>query len=157
MTDNAADVSPVRTARHAAMNLLSRREHGRRELLRKLAGRYQEEEVEAAVRQLAEDGLQSDERFAESFARQRMQRGYGPQRIQKELLARGVSGSVADRALQSMEREEGVSWRRVAREALRKKYGEPALPGDFSERARRVQFLQRRGFAEDDLREPGDW
>lgn len=141
---------PERTARHAAMDLLARREHGRRELQRKLERRYSADEIDEVVGVLSEEGLQSDERFAASFARERMLRGYGPRRIQSELLKKGISGSLADQAIRTLERSEGVSWRRVARDALKKKFGDSELPEEYAERARCLRFLQNRGFAGDD-------
>jgi regulatory protein len=144
---------PERSVRHAAMDLLSRREHGRRELERKLAQRYGPKEVDETLQRLAKEGLQSDPRFALSFARERVLRGFGPLRIQQELLKRGVSGNVADRALQALEREESIDWQRVAREVLLKKFGDGELPRDFADRAKRLRFLQYRGFAETDLSE----
>ena len=133
------------------MDLLARREHGRQELERKLGRRFDPGELQAALSALAREGLQSDARFAEGFARERVLRGYGPRRIQQELLQRGVSGSVADRALRDLETGEHLDWRRLARQALEKKFGESALPADFAERARRLRFLQYRGFSTEEL------
>ncbi len=133
------------------MDLLARREHSRRELGRKLRRRYDADEVEEALATLAEEDLQSDARFAAVFARERMLRGSGPQRIQRELLERGVSGSAADAALRALQEEEGVDWRRIARAALEKKFGDGELPEAYTERARRLRFLQYRGFSEEDI------
>jgi regulatory protein len=133
------------------MDLLARREHSRRELGHKLRRRYDADEVETALITLAEENLQSDERFAMVFARERMLRGMGPQRIQRELLERGVSGAIADAALRDLQEEEGVHWPQIARAALEKKFGDADLPAAFEERARRLRFLQYRGFSEDDI------
>lgn len=144
-----------RTARHAAMDLLARREHSRQELQRKLGRRYDAEDIQEALGRLSEEGLLSDERFALSFARERVSKGYGPQRIQQELLQRGVSGTIADRAVQELQAQESLDWSRMARDALRKKFGDDRLPQEFAERARRLRFLQYRGFAVDELRGDG--
>jgi regulatory protein len=143
--------SQQRSVRHAAMDLLARREHSRRELERKLRGRYDPDEIDEALAKLAAESLQCDARFALSFARERALRGIGPQRIQRELLQRGVSGSTADHALRTLEEREGINWQRVAREALQKKFGHPALPAEYDDRVRRLRFLQYRGFAGDEL------
>lgn len=139
------------TPRNAAMRLLAQREHTRQELLRKLQSRFDRTELEEALGRLSDERLQSDSRFARTFARERALKGQGPQRIQSELLQRGVSGSDADAALRSLPAEEGIDWLVQARRVLRKKYGSPQLPAEFSERARRLRFLQYRGFAPDQL------
>ena len=133
------------------MDLLARREHSRRELERKLSKRYDPAEIDEALARLVDDDLQNDARFALSFARERALRGIGPQRIQRELLQRGVSGSTADRALQLLENQEGINWQDVARDALQKKFGQAEMPSDYSDRVRRLRFLQYRGFSGDEL------
>jgi regulatory protein len=139
------------TARGAAMRLLAQREHSRQELLRKLQPRFERSELEEALLRLSDECLQSDSRFARVYARERALKGMGPQRIQSELLQRGISGSDADGALRALLAEEGIDWLTQARRVLRKKYGSPQLPADFPERARRLRFLQYRGFAADQL------
>lgn len=139
----------VATPRAAAMDLLARREHSRFELLHKLARRFGDSEpgdgLEAAIDTLAAEGLQSDERFALSFTRERLQRGHGPRRIRVELQRRGVEDTLIDAALAEVPAEEGTSWAGQARRVLAKRFGdEPAA--DFPERARRMRFLDQRGF-----------
>lgn len=140
-----------RSPRHAAMDLLARREHSRAELARKLMKRYEHEAVEEALDGLAGEGLQSDHRFAEAFARERALRGYGPGRIVAELGQRGVEAATAESAIAAMAREEQIDWRAAALEALEKKFGSRELPGDFAERARRLRFLNYRGFNTADI------
>lgn len=133
------------------MNLLARREHSRRELHRKLVSRFDGQEVDDALRRLAEEGLQSDRRFALSYTRERALRGYGPLKIEQELLQRGVSGCEAGAALRALADEEGLHWSALARAALEKKFGMAAMPDDFAERAKRLRFLQYRGFRTEDI------
>lgn len=142
MIDDDVDqeASPV-AARRAAMDLLARREHSRRELLRKLGQRFAPAVLEQVLEQLAHDGLQSDHRFAESYVRQRSERGYGPLRLVRELRERGVAGRLADDAVAGA----GRDWSALARATLRRKYG-AAPPGDRRELGRRLRFLYRRGF-----------
>jgi regulatory protein len=128
------------------MDLLARREHSRLELTRKLRRRYAPEEVEAALEALADEGLQSETRFATAFARERMLRGYGPLRIVSELGERGVNEALAVVALREVCEEEGVDWRLQAQAVLLKKFGIDALPADYTERVRCLRFLSYRGF-----------
>ena len=130
----------ARSARHVAMDLLSRREHSCTELRRKLALReFAEDEIDQAVTALAAEGLASDLRFAEAFVAARVRRGQGPRRIQLELDARGVAETLAREPLAS------VDWGAAVRAARVKKFG-PELPGEFKERARQAKFLEYRGF-----------
>lgn len=132
--------------RNAAMNLLARREHSRTELERKLRSRFSPQELDEALQRLVDEQLQSDERFAMSFTRERMRRGHGPLRISAELTQRGVDSVLADRAIAAIPRDEGVSWQSVAAEALAKKFGY-APAQDIQEKARRIRFLRYRGFS----------
>ena len=64
--------SEVSQARYSAMNLLARREHSYVELERKLKQRgFADSVIEQALQRLQEQGLQSDQRFVESFIRAR--------------------------------------------------------------------------------------
>ncbi|MEE4280282.1 MAG: regulatory protein RecX [Halieaceae bacterium] len=136
---------PEQSPRRAAMDLLARREHSRRELQLKLTKRFDERQVIEALDRLRDEGLQSDERFAASFTRERLLRAYGPLRVRAELRQRGVDETVIDEVLARIPAEEGRSWSDAARDALRRRFGEsPAV--DIKERARRARYLYQRGF-----------
>jgi len=139
--DGTAD-RPSRTAYDKALGLLARREHSRRELRQKLdRGGFTRDETLAAVEQLGEQGYQDDERFAASLFRSRVGQGYGPARIRAELRSQGVSDAAVRELIESAD----VDWHDLAASQLRRKYG--AASSDPAERARRAQFLLRRGFA----------
>jgi len=142
------------TPRKAAMDLLARREHSARELCSKLSRRFPRDAAACAVAQLGEEGLQSDERFAESFARERFLRAYGPRRIRAELQQRGVSAALIGAALSRVVKQEGRSWADLAREALQRRFGSRPS-SDLREKARRQRFLYQRGFEADVLRGEG--
>ncbi len=125
------------------MDLLARREHSYRELLQKLALRFAAADlVRAELDRLRDEKLQSDQRFAEAYLYSRAQRLYGPQRIKAELRERGVADDiVADVFAQS-----GIDWSENQRKLLLTKFGtKPAA--DFKEKAKRLRFLQYRGFS----------
>ena len=136
---NPADI------RRSAMNLLARREHSQRELREKLKSRFAEPElIEDVLAALANENLQSDQRFAESFVRQRLSRGYGPLRLRQEIKQRGLCDGDLDAALASLEPD----WIELAERCYRKKFGAgPAA--DIQEKARRGRFMSYRGFARD--------
>ena len=135
------------TARHAAMNLLARREHSLQELRRKLGSRYEAEELENALLSLVQDKLQCDVRFADSYARERIRKGFGPMKISAELQKRGVWSSIVDQALQRVLEEGGHTWQRLAEQVLAQKFGN-APSADLKEKSRRIRLLESRGFGQ---------
>ena len=134
-------------ARKKAMDLLARREHGLAELERKLIAVGFGADVAAdALQQLAEEGLQSDRRFVESFVQSRINQGKGPLRIHADLGQRGVAPSLIDDVLGAA----GEDWVALARNARQRKFGRSG-PADFKDKARQMRFLQYRGFEPDQV------
>lgn len=132
-----------------AMNLLARREHSRAELSDKLGRRFDgaDEAIEQVLEQLAEEGLQSDERFSEAYVASRERQGKGPLRIAQELGQKGVASELFEPFL-----EEGHSrWWELALSVRIKRFGE-APAESAKERARQARFLQYRGFSPDQAR-----
>lgn len=146
--DDALRTVDPAEVRLAAMDLLARREHSMEELRQKLRRRFPDPELlDSVLGRLADDNLQSDGRFAESYARQRAGRGYGPVRIRQEMRERGLSDSAIAAAFADAE----LDWSCNAGTVFRKKFGEPASVAE-KERARRARFMQYRGFAADHYR-----
>lgn len=149
-SDNSSDRDKeklVQALRYAAMNLLARREHSRKEIRDKLIRKLDPDigQLDAVLDRLAEQDLLSDQRFGEAFVRWRVARGQGPVRIRMELGERGVD---ADEALSQC----AVDWFTLALEVAEKRFGtSPAV--DHKERAKRVRFLQYRGFTGAQVRE----
>ena len=145
MHDGNADPGAVSAAdiRLAAMNLLARREHSLAELRQKLRRRFPDEiALETELQKLVSEKLQSDQRYAESFARQRATRGYGPLRVRQEMREKGLSDQAIGESLETLE----LDWSALAAQVLRKKFG-PHACADIKEKARRVRFMQYRGFS----------
>lgn len=138
----------MQSPRNAAMNLLARREHSLRELQQKLARRFDKHELDLALAKLSDENLQSDQRFAQSFTRERMLRGIGPLRIESELRQRGVQRQIIDHVLVFVPEDEGFSWRSVAKGVLQRKFGDER-PVDVAEKSKRLRFLAYRGFGEE--------
>lgn len=133
---------PTRTAYDKALGLLARREHSRRELKQKLErGGFARDESAVALERLGDQGYQDDDRFAASLFRSRAGQGYGPARIRAELRSQGVSDATIRELMENTE----IDWHDLAASQLRRRYGGPSA--DPAERARRAQFLLRRGFA----------
>lgn len=140
--------------RQAAIGLLARREHSRRELEQKLHRRGATGEMIAeALDGLTADGLQSDERFTESFIQARRARGFGALRVRSELRERGIEPALIERHL-----NEVADPLEQIEEVRRKRFG-PELPENFKEQARQSRFLQYRGFPVEQIRRlfRNDW
>jgi len=145
LADDSAGVCQESYA--TALRLLARREHSELELRHKLIGRsFTDTIVDAVVIQLLDQGLLSDQRFAEVYARGRFERGYGPLRIRAELRERGVSGDLTEQNLAELSR----SWVESASQQRSKRFGRQ-FPGDYRERAKQMRFLQQRGFTSDQI------
>ena len=126
-----------------ALRHLVRREHSRSELARKLATfTPSPEALEQLLDALVARKQLSDERYAELRARQ-LSRKYGAARIRLDLKSKGVDGDIVERVCA----EDEVA---RARAILARKYRTGAATRE--ERARRMRFLQSRGFSHDTIR-----
>ena len=132
--------------RERALRHLSRRDHSRAELARKLAAHGDADEIDAVIERMGELGLQSDTRYAEAFVRGKAGR-FGASRLRSELARRGIDRDLINEAIAG-ECVESEGDR--ARAVLRGRFTEP--PADAREWARQARFLQTRGFAPDLIR-----
>jgi len=98
------------------------------------------EQIDALLDVLVQEGLQSDERFAESYIRFRSRRGFGLRRLLQELEQRGVSASIVNQAVSVSE----VDFFQVAEVAFRKKFSRKAAT--IMEKSKQVRFMEYRGF-----------
>lgn len=143
------------TVRDKAIDLLSRREHSRAELQDKLRLRdYPHDLITEVLDECVANNYQSDERFAESFVRARVNRGYGEMKIRAELQARGIGSELMGLAVEASD----VDWKANAEEALKKKFLNAALAGNGTEnvrdrkfRGKMQRFLQNRGYNPDQI------
>ena len=135
------------------MALLTRREHSRAELRRKLLQReHDSHEVDAALDRLAERGLQSDSRYAEAIARNRESGGHGPNRIRADLRHQGLPEDDISAALEALDPD----WTQRAVQLLERRFGR-ADDGRFDVtdqklRNRQLELLLRRGFDQESAR-----
>jgi regulatory protein len=140
--ESLRDPDDATACRHRGMDLLSRREHSRLELERKLTERgFGAECVQSVLDRLQEDNLLNEGRFVESFVRARVGKGQGPTRIYADLSQRGVD---MNRARVWLEQAE-VNWPSLAAGVREKRFGS-GRPQDLKARARQARFLEYRGF-----------
>ncbi|PJK08122.1 recombination regulator RecX [Lysobacteraceae bacterium NML120232] len=137
------------TPAQRALGLLVRREHSRKELLQKLKARgIADEEAHAAVAQMTDAGWQSNQRFAESLARNRAMQGYGPLHIRAELAAHGLESETISHAIESVEE----NWAQLAHNLVQRRFGE-ALAEDPARQRKAADLLLRRGFTREQMRQ----
>ena len=133
------------SAKSVAVRLLSRREHSAFEIRNKLSQRdFENKEIEQAIVELQQGGWLSDERFAEAYIRMRQKKGFGPVRISREVNERGVKESIVDDYLQA----DDEGWQQTLEQQYLKKYKSRSI-ADYNDKAKRIRFLQYRGFALD--------
>lgn len=142
MTRSTAGVS----LKARAVGLLSRREHSRSELRRKLAPHCEDpSELEALLDDLERGNWLSEERFAESLAHRHAPR-HGVRRILQELrrhdLPEETVAGIAE-ALRGTELER-------ARTVWNRRFGKP--PADAREFGRQYRYMLARGFTAEALR-----
>ena len=129
--------------RARALRLLARREHSRAELGRKLAPRAASPEaLQSLLDSLEQKQQLSNARFASERARV-LSRKFGAARIRLDLKSKGVGEEIIDSVAL-----EGEAGRAAA--ILARKYRDPAATRE--EIARRMRFLQQRGFSHDTIR-----
>ncbi|MBK1648413.1 hypothetical protein CKO36_07360 [Rhabdochromatium marinum] len=77
--------------------MLSRREHSRYELERKLRERgLPAPEIAAVLDDLEHSGQLQDARMVETYVAERLAKGFGPLRVRAELQARGIEDALID-------------------------------------------------------------
>lgn len=125
------------------LRLLMRREHSQKELLKKLITKgFQQEDILPVITELAEQGWQSDQRYAESYTRHRLQKGYGELAITYELKQNGIK----DFDIESVLFDIADDWLSLIQQVYKKKYGDNNKKLSSPERAKQTRFLLQRGF-----------
>lgn len=134
-------------AKNAAIYLLARREHSRKELETKLAARSELIDLDLVLDDLIDCGYQSDQRFTESFIRMRASQGQGIIKIRFELQRKGVDAELIARSFETAE----IDWFEIAADKYCRKYQAALEVGDYKERAKRMRFMAQRGFSAEQI------
>jgi regulatory protein len=126
-----------------ALDLVSRREHSRHELMQKLDQRYPETSsiIEQVLDKLEINKILDDERFAEMYLNSRARKGFGPKKIEMELNSRRVNSLFISNAIEAYE-----NWLENAQKVLKKKFKDQK-PLDYQSKMKQKQFLFSRGFS----------
>ena len=130
------------TIYNKALDIISRREHSKKEVRDKLLKKFDDLNViEDVIEKLIKNSLLNDSRYAEMYTRARKRKGFGPKRIGYELNSRGVSETLSSIAI----KEEG-GWLEEAENAFNKKFKD-GISLDFKTKLKQKSFLQNRGFS----------
>ncbi len=142
-TSNLSRDNTSSQIKEAALRLLSYREHSQKELLNKLSAKgFDIADIQPVLQELTEQGWQSDTRYAESYTRHRLKKGYGALAINHELKQSGISQFDIDSVLFDVAED----WLSLIKQVYEKKYGEHQKL-TLAERAKRSRFLLQRGFS----------
>lgn len=132
----------IAAIRKRAIRLLARREHSLYELTTKLAAHFEPELIAQTLTQLVHEGLQSDQRFTESFIHTCYNRGKGPLWIHQALQQRRVDTALID----TMINDTDEKWAHLAAIVYQKKFANQPL-GNHQDKAKRLRFMEQRGFS----------
>ena len=128
--------------KNAAIALLAQREQSKKELRVKLQRKFaQKSLIDAVIDDLSSAGLQSDERFVETFLRAKKSAGKGPVLIKHELKEKGVS----EYLIAAYIYENDDEWFELAEQVYEKKFGASGIQ-DAKDKGKRLRFMASRGF-----------
>ena len=136
-------VGPSLMAR--ALRFLSRREHSRQELRKKLLPHAVDNisALDELLDRLERESWLSNERYAESLVRRKSER-YGASRIIDELKQQAISSEIIEGLKENLkETEENRAWALWSR-----KYGE-LIPTEPKEKAKQIRYMASKGFSMD--------
>ena len=135
-------------ASQSALDFLSHRPRTVSEIEKKLSVGYAPDIVARVMDMLYEYKYVDDASYADEYAKERVNGGYGLKKIEWELRERGVSQDLIDAALEKIEGVEKQS----AMAALRVKYRNKP-PIEAKEKAGAFNYLLRRGYSSEVVRE----
>ncbi len=136
-----------RRAYNKAIDLISRREHSRKELITKLSQRGYTDVAQEVADKLQESGYLDDERFANMYAQElKLRRNFGKRRISQELYMKGIDRDIIYEVLENLEE----SPQEEIMDILSRKY--PHCLEDEKNKTRAFNALIRLGYSSYDIR-----
>lgn len=149
-----ADNQTLKAIEGRAIYLLAMREHGSKELASKLNQKFAylaledlPDLVDFVVLQCQENNSLSDERYVESYVRHALEKGQGFYKIKQYLQMKTDEEALIDAYLDIGEEE----WIELAQQVLAKKYGDDFKSNSAKEQAKKMRFLQSRGFSQEQI------
>ena len=142
------------SAYNYALSLLAARPYASSALRRKLIQReYPAADADDVIRRLLDNGLLNDAKFAEQYARSKMQStGASKRRLTQDLYRKGIKRDVATEAIANVVEQDEIDPAVVIERVARKRL---AQLGDLEPvvlRRRLFGFLARRGYDLDEIK-----
>jgi len=103
-------------------------------------------DIAEVIVHLQEKNYQSDQRYAECIIRNRVNKGYGPLYIAQALRQQGIASSVIEQEIKNQQ----IDWYLQAELAYNKRFADVAIK-DNKDRAKRIRFMQNRGFSTEQI------
>lgn len=138
----------IQQAYNAAVKLLAFRDHSVFELNRKLSQReHGAMAIEGALQELIALNYVNDARYADTYAEQRLRKGFGPLSVISKLRERGLASHLIDAAL----RNQNANWADLAQIQIEKRFdAQTILSRETKIESRLARFLAHRGFSTSD-------
>jgi len=145
---NVETTSNIGDIYNQAIRYLSYREYAVGELRAKLLKKFDSKlGITQVLERLLTEDLLSEQRYAESYLRARVNKGYGPEYIRNELISRGLKKTLIDKVLQNSD----IVWEEEVYKVWNKKFKATQLD-EIQDKARQWRFLQYRGFSHDQIK-----
>ncbi len=136
----------IDSVRSSAFWHLGRRDHSENELREKLARKTDNQQwIDAVIAECFEYNYLNDARFAKSFIRSSQNKGYGINRIKRDLQRKGIATDL----LLTVCSDDQFDYIASATELLDKKYNKPLANQSSKQKA--MAFLQGKGHGFDDI------
>ena len=133
----------LESIKNSISRYLSMREHSKQELVDKLLKKdYEKDLIMQCIEEFSDKDLQSDYRYAESFARAKFNDHKGEIFIRSSLREKGITTSLIDKIMLNYDYED---WLKQAMLALEKKVFKTNLDQSNKKRKQNL-FLNSRGF-----------
>jgi len=138
--------------REKALELLSMREHGSGELRTKLLQKgYDKNIIPEVINYLKDKNYLNDERFAELYSQELIQRKQlGPMKVKEKLFQRGIASQVINSILLNYDRDIQIE---NCYFHFTKKFKAKTTFDTREEKAKAIRYLQGKGFAWDVISE----
>ncbi len=151
---SSVDKEALKTIEARAIYLLAIREHGSLELAQKLRQKFSYLDlgnlpslVDFVVLKCQKNNSLSDERYIESYIRNALEKGQGFYKIKQSLQAKTTAEELIVTYLDLGDEQ----WIEQAQQVLRKKYGADFKSNTPKEQAKKMRFLQARGFSQEQI------
>ncbi len=141
--ENSTPVIALNKLRATALAWLGRQEYSEAKFRRKLAqAEASDEQIELVVAEFIANNWLSEQRYCEAFVRSRIRKGQGWLRICNDGRVQGLDEKTLKQALNDSQ----TDWFELARETYQKRYA-PSDKLEMKEKAKRLRFMQYRGFS----------